>query len=446
MNKSLTSWTKKIRNTKKWHQKFIHIPLWLWICLLIVTAVAVTYFNSALPVNMTKVVIKNVNDCFTETGTIGISEDIAVIAGIGGKVSSICINEGCYVEAGQVIAELDARELINEKNAHMQSMVSWESQKRDALKQENREKRKLQAELDSTRLELARLNTQKELRQRDWENAQTLYAGQALAQNDLENARQAQEAASLAVQNAEIQIAFLENQLADSFSAEGQQQAQAMAEAEKSAVQNLETKIADCRITAPISGYISNFRLQNLSRVNPGEVIAIIKNSDTLTVEVSVLTSYAPYLRVGDSVSIKQRLKGKDMVYPGKIAKIYDFAEESISPLGLKEHRVKVELQLDEYAEQLKSGYEVEVEFQVFKAEQQLVIPNTAVFKTADKYYVFVNKEGHAAKQEITYSYRTNQETVIQSGVAVGDEIISDANIDGLQENIRIRAISEQKS
>ena len=216
-----------------------------------------------------------------------------------------------------------------------------------------------------------------------------------------------------------------------------QQQAQAMAEAEKSAVQNLETKIADCRITAPISGYISNFRLQNLSRVNPGEVIAIIKNSDTLTVEVSVLTSYAPYLRVGDSVSIKQRLKGKDMVYPGKIAKIYDFAEESISPLGLKEHRVKVELQLDEYAEQLKSGYEVEVEFQVFKAEQQLVISNMVVFKTADKYYVFVNKEGHAAKQEITYSYRTNQETVIQSGVAVGDEIISDANIDGLQENIR---------
>ena len=198
-------------------------------------------------------------------------------------------------------------------------MVSWESQKRDALKQENREKRKLQAELDSTRLELTRLNTQKELRQRDWENAQTLYAGQALAQNDLENARQAQEAASLAVQNAEIQIAFLENQLADSFSAEGQQQAQAMAEAEKSAVQNLETKIADCRITAPISGYISNFRLQNLSRVNPGEVIAIIKNSNTLTVEVSVLTSYAPYLRVGDSVSIKQRLKGKDMIYPDKI-------------------------------------------------------------------------------------------------------------------------------
>ena len=168
-----------------------------------------------------EVVIKNVNDCFTETGTIGISEDIAVIAGIGGRVSSICINEGCYVEAGQVIAELDARELINEKNAHMQSMVSWESQKRDALKQENREKRKLQAELDSTRLELTRLNTQKELKQRDWENAQTLYAGQALAQNDLENARQAQEAASLAVQNAEIQIAFLENQLADSFSAEG---------------------------------------------------------------------------------------------------------------------------------------------------------------------------------------------------------------------------------
>ena len=109
-----------------------------------------------------------------------------------------------------------------------------------------------------------------------------------------------------------------------------------MVEAEKSAVQNLETKIADCRITAPISGYISNFRLQNLSRVNPGEVIAIIKNSDTLTVEVSVLTSYAPYLRVGDSVSIKQRLKGKDMVYPGKIAKIYDFCRREYFAFRLK--------------------------------------------------------------------------------------------------------------
>jgi len=134
-----------------------------------------------------------------------------------------------------------------------------------------------------------------------------------------------------------------------------------------------------------------------------------------------------------------QKLRNQDIKFTGTIAKIFDFAEKGTSALGLDEYRVKVEIALDENQDnQMKTGYSVNVQFILYQSDGQLLIPVQAVFKADDQDCVFLVRSGRAVKTPVTVAYKSAIQAVIMDGIAEGDDVISNIDVEGIYDGAKV--------
>lgn len=415
------------------NKKLLIIPV-----LIIVAVVWGLLQHRGVAVEVFTVAARDVTDSVIENGTVRIGDNIRIISDVSGAVADISAFEGGFVEAGEVIAVIDKINYENEINARLSAVAAYTAQSREAGANESYDKKDVQYSIRQIAVQREELQNDRELRCQDYEKGLVLYENGAIPKNDLDQLEKGFVNAELAVNAVDIQLDALRAKLDNDYAGAVSERMEALIEGEQAAISNLEKKVANCAIKAPASGFISDLAVKEISHVYEGQTVATIKAQDSLTVKAQLLTGYEPYLAVGDKVKITHKLKGGDMVYDGVINEIYDFAGETISALGLKEYRVDVVIALEDSKAALKPGYEVTVEFPLFSAQKQIVVPNGAVFDVDDNDYVFKIQGGKAVRTPVTVSYKSNTETVIASGVAVGDRVVADANVEGLADGVKI--------
>ncbi|MBQ6554505.1 MAG: HlyD family efflux transporter periplasmic adaptor subunit [Firmicutes bacterium] len=204
-------------------------------------------------------------------------------------------------------------------------------------------------------------------------------------------------------------------------------------------ISQIDDKIARCTVKAQADGIVSQLPAEKINHVSAGDVLAVIKPESELRAEADILTNEEPYLNVGDTVKLTQKLKNDKMEYSGTIAEIYSYAEKTTSALGNDEYRVKVVITLDD-AQNLKDGYELEAEFVTYSTESGLVVPNSSLYKKGDNYYLFKNDGGKAKEIPVVLAHRGNINSEIASGISAGDEVIIDANTKDLVDGAEIKA------
>ncbi|MBR1442903.1 MAG: efflux RND transporter periplasmic adaptor subunit [Firmicutes bacterium] len=210
--------------------------------------------------------------------------------------------------------------------------------------------------------------------------------------------------------------------------------------AEKQAqIAKIDDKIARCTIKAQVDGTVTELQAEKVTRVASGDVLAVIRPESELRVEADILTNEEPYIHIGDKVKLTHKLKNDKRIYSGTVAEIYDYAEKTTSALGNDEYRVKVVMTLDD-AKDLKTGYELEAEFVTYSIENGIVVPNSALYKKGENYYVFKNDDGTAREVNVEVAHKGNIESEISSGVSAGDEIIIDANTKYLTDDLEVTA------
>ena len=166
----------------------------------------------------------------------------------------------------------------------------------------------------------------------------------------------------------------------------------------------------------------------------------VVPDGSTITVEGDVLTSIAPYVKAGDPAEISLDLRGGRIVCSGKVAQVYDYAVENISPLGLKEYKVHVVVTPDDPSELASmSGYEAELKLRLFRGEDVLTVPSEAVFETDGEYFVFTVDGGKAVKTAVEVEYQSPLKTVILSGLSEGDAVIARAEAEGVYDGAAVR-------
>lgn len=240
------------------------------------------------------------------------------------------------------------------------------------------------------------------------------------------------------IQTTEIKLAALQEKLKNDYSSDAVLRLKALMDAEEAAISRIDEQIEDCCITAPCSGYITSCPVENISFISAGQTIVTIKSEKLFTVYADVLTNSVPYLKEGDYVKLTQKLKGQDNIYAGKIKEIYNYAEQSFSALGLKEQRVRVIIDVIDSDTFLQDGYEVDVEFEIYREENKLSVPNSCLFKRDGQDYVFKKEHGRAASVPVETGYKTSTETVIESGLSENDTVIYNSNTEGLSEGTKI--------
>jgi RND family efflux transporter MFP subunit len=198
------------------------------------------------------------------SGQLAAEEEATVRAKVGGSIVSLPIDEGQNVTRGHVLARIEARDLAD-ANASA----------------------RVQARSAENAVQLARTELQR---------TETLVKGGALAERDLDNARNA--------------LASAESQLA----------------AAQARLSSTTQQLADTVVRSPITGVISDKAANQGDVVQPGAAIATVINPRSMRLEASVPSDRIGELRVGARVDFEVR-GYPGQTFAGRIARISPAAD-----------------------------------------------------------------------------------------------------------------------
>lgn len=410
------------------------------------------------------VAITKVSDIYTEDGIVKVGEKQILVSKVSGDILSIPFMENDIVKAGDILLLIDSKDLESQREVLIAN--------RDSLKAKKGESdiSKLMTTSPSEYLKNVGQSMEAaqvvfDTAQREYEAKQVLLdSGSAsqieldVAKTNLENARVNLETARNRHTTVQTRLQELresglsENDMNVQFYQSVTEQLNANIRANEEQIQQLDRQIADCTIVATNDSMISKIPVKEASFISAGQEIIHLQQLDKkIQIETEVLTDIIPYLHLGDKVDIKASFRGKEVLGTGKIAKIYDFADESTSALGLSEYRVKVviDMQKEEGLQSneennitladIKDGYSVEVGFYVYEAEDKITVPIGAIFKEEGRDYVFKIEDGKAQKQEVELSYISNSFAVVEKGLEIEERIIASADNEEIVDGVKIR-------
>ena len=182
----------------------------------------------------------------------------------------------------------------------------------------------------------------------------------------------------------------------------------------------------DIPLYAPASGRILQIMHQSATTLPAGEPIMEIGDIEgDLEIVVDLISSDAVQVSQGDPVSIEDW--GGAVTLHGEVSRIDPFGITKISALGVEEQRVPVVISLASPPKDragLGHGYRVETRIIVWRAEEVLRVPSSALFRTGDAWSVFVLVDGKAIQRQIEISHNNGTQAQALSGLLQGDQVV----------------------
>ena len=213
---------------------------------------------------------------------------------------------------------------------------------------------------------------------------------------------------------------------------------QVLIDTERVSIDRVEKLIEKCTVMSPVSGVVSDIPAVSQSMASPAVNIATIKVRNSSYITTALTTRDINDVNVGDKVEIIRKLRSEDKSYTGAVLAISDWADVKMSALGIEERRVNVKVSADQEIPDLSEGYDVDIRFTVFKEDNCLMAPLTAVFKRDGKNCVFTVVDDTAVITEVVTGARTSDRIIVTSGLTAGDVVISDPNVEGLKEGVKV--------
>jgi len=196
--------------------------------------------------------------------------------------------------------------------------------------------------------------------------------------------------------------------------------------ADEAALENLRVQLSYCTITAAISGRVStaSVKVGNFVRSADLTPIATINQISPIYVSFAVPQRYLPDLRkaIGaESATIVAAVPGSDEHAPGAVTMIENAVD---STTGMATIRAT----MPNESELLWPGTLVNIQL-TLRQEQAVVVPNAAVQVSQQGNFVFVVTDGVAKVQSIKVNRVVGAETVIESGLAGGETVVTNGHL-----------------
>ena len=248
------------------------------------------------------------------SGTIEMDEvDVASL--VGGRLSSLRVDEGDTVRAGDTLAVLDRGELTAELEAQQARAARAVAQWRD-LKSGPRPQ-----EILAARSDLAAANAQAELAETELKRVQALYEGHVASAGDLDRARTTRDQAVARRDAAAEQLRMLEA----GFRRQQIVAAEKAVEAAAAQLGASRSRAGELVLTAPISGVVLLKSLEPGELAAAGVPVVTLGNPDSLWMRVFVAAPELPRVRLGAPVEV--RVQGVARGFPGRVVEISSKAE-----------------------------------------------------------------------------------------------------------------------
>lgn len=186
------------------------------------------------------------------------------------------------------------------------------------------------------------------------------------------------------------------------------------------------TKVRHFEILSPIDGAVLRVFQESATVVSPGTALLEVGNPGDLEISVDVLSSDAVKISPGNQMRLLHW--GGDHKLTAQVRVIEPAAFTKISALGVEEQRVNVIgdfRETDETAVRLGDGYRVEAEIVVWRGEQILQIPTSALFRIDGNWCVFVVEQNQARTRVVKIGKRNALSAEVLDGLDDGDMVIN---------------------
>lgn len=175
-------------------------------------------------------------------------------------------------------------------------------------------------------------------------------------------------------------------------------------------------------VRAPSGGRVLRRLRESETVVAAGEPLLEVGDARNLEAVADFLSTDAARLRPGMKAELEPTL---GRVLLGTIRTIEPSGFTKISALGVEEQRVNVVIRLDEApGDWLADGFRVEVRAVVWEGKDVLKVPTSALFRDAEGWAAYVEKDGKATKRRLDVGWQNGLEAEIRGGLEVGDKVI----------------------
>ena len=196
----------------------------------------------------------------------------------------------------------------------------------------------------------------------------------------------------------------------------------------KSAYELSSNNMRDTKLTAPFDGSIEKRLVENYQRVNSGEGIVQLVNTQKLRIKFTVPADYLYLLRAKD-VTFKVVFD----TYPGTTfnAKLEEYLDISTAGTGIPVTITIEDPAFNRSLYDVKPGFTCKIKLASdvapFLEEKLVNIPLSAIFGESEnqKTYVWVVKDNKVNKREVTvYSPTGEANALISAGIQPGETIV----------------------
>lgn len=338
----------------------------------------------------------------TASGIVEPKEDIILSFGTSGKITQLSVKNGDQVVKGQVLASLDTA-------YYQQALAAASGQVDEANAQRSKTlKGASQEAIAQQRLQVASVNQRLEKAEADYLQAEKLYTGGAISQNELTDKKRELEQAKISAKNEQIALDKLlkgaEPEDIAAVNASVKQASGQVAQAKKT--------LQDTKLVAPFAGTIVNVSQTIGESSNPGQEVIHLVDLSEVTIHFDVTNETIAQYRVGEEVSVTNSggVKSK-----GKIS--------FVSPVvDAKTGKYRIEVTVSNPDRSWRGGMIGQVEKP--RSVNGLVVPLESVGINQANRFVMVIRDGVVKKQEVQVGHVVGEFMEILSGVQVGDQLI----------------------
>ena len=362
---------------------------------------------------------KTIPIAITANGTINADRSINLSPKSAGIIKYLLVKEGDRVQQGQLIAVMDDSGLRGQA-LQMEAQVAQQEAALQRLVAGNRPEdiAKVQFQLNSAQSELRQAEA-------DLSSNKSLYDSGAISRQTYQKSVTARDTAQSNVLQAQQSLT-----LAQAGSRqEDISEARARVESALGSLQTIQTQMEDTQIVAPFDGiaikkyadigaFVSPSMSGSGASASSSSIITLA--SDRLQVVVNLSESQIAKIKLGQAVKIKVDAFPNEQ-FNGKVEQI---APQATVSQNVTSFEVRVGITSAE-ATKLRSGMNVEAQFEVGNLENALLVPNAAVVKQADGTGVYVlGSDRKPIFQTIQTGTTSGSFTEVKSGLKGNEQVL----------------------
>lgn len=373
----------------------------------------------AVDVTTAPAITRNLPRFIEATGSLAADEQTDVAPTIGGRVVSVSVDLGSYVQKGQVIVQLDGADARLKLE---QSQAALAQADASVAQAEARIGLRPGQKFEATRLA-------------DVQSAKVAYE---LAEKNLRRYEQLLESGDVARAAYDQQRAQRDqlreqynSALARAHEAYGAlQTARAAANATKVQVEQSQKGIRDAVIHAPISGYVADRPADVGEFISTSMKVATIVRTNPLRVRIDIPEQSISTIHPGQSVSVSAS-SYPDRNFAGRVTRI--------SPnVSSQSRTLTVEAEVDNGENLLRPGQFATIRVLLPESTPAILVPARSVKTDGTTSRVFVIKDG-VAQERLVATGQADGDLIEIRGNVSADELIATSNVEQLADGVPVR-------